>query len=67
MRNQSELQQFSLIICDEAQFVKNGDYLIFDEQVKILGIQAVPESSAGWFNDTVCLFTYSKQEAIRDG
>lgn len=67
IRNRSKLQQFSLIICDEAQFVKNGDYLIFDGQVKVLGIQAVIESSAGWFNDAVCLFVYSRQEAIRDG
>ena len=67
IRNRSKLQQFSLIICDEAQFVKNGEYLICDGKVKVLGIQEVTKSIEGWFSDAVCLFTYSKQEAIKDG
>lgn len=69
MRNQSRLQQFDLIICDEAQFVRCEDYfsLLFDGHVKFLGILQNTESLEGWFGDAVCLFVYTIREAIKDG
>ncbi|WP_070087593.1 DEAD/DEAH box helicase family protein [Merdimonas faecis] len=69
MRNQSRLQQFDLIICDEAQFVKRGECFGFllDSHVKFLGVLQNTESLEGWFGDAACLFVYSIREAINDG
>lgn len=69
IKNQSGLAQFDLIICDEAQFVKHEGYfnLLIEKNTKFLGLLQNMESSEEWFYDSVCLFSYSVGDAVRDG
>ena len=69
IKNQLGLEQFDLIICDEAQFVKHESYfnLLIERNTKFLGILQNTESSEGWFYDSECLFSYSVGDAIKDG
>ena len=69
LKNPVDLGEFSLVICDEARFVKGKKYeiLLKNEQVKFLGILENMEMQNGWFDDAVCIFSYTIKEAIKDG
>lgn len=69
--HRSGLTTFDLIICTEAQFMKNEDYfnLLITQHSKFLGIlpNSISDSPDNWFNDAICLFSYTTQDAIKDG
>lgn len=69
IRSQSDLGEFDLVICDEADFIKKEGHLkiLFVEHTKFLGILQQIESSNNWFNDSECLFSYMIEDAIKDG
>lgn len=69
MKNQLALDVFDLVICDEAQFVKDEGFfeLSRENHTKFLGLLQNIESSEGWFNDSECLFSYTIKDAIKDG
>ena len=68
-KNQLDLGIFDLVICDEAQFLKSETYtvLLNKKFTKFLGVLQSAESSEGWFDDAVCLFSYTMRDALRDG
>lgn len=69
IKNQCRIEKIDLIICDEAQFVKNEDYfsLLIKNHTKFLGLLQNTESSEGWFYNSECLFSYLMGDAVRDG
>ena len=69
IKNRTGLSQVDIIICDEARFVRNESYFDYVDKnhVKFLGLLQNEESSEGWFQDSVCLFSYSLRDAVRDG
>lgn len=64
-----DLSSYDLIICDEAQFLKNEKYiaLLEDSQTKYLGIIQENILSEGWFHDAKCIYKYTQRDAINDG
>lgn len=64
-----DLDIFSLVICNEAQFARGDDYeIIFkNKHVKVLGMLDNKEVSNGWFDDAICIFSYTMKDAVKEG
>lgn len=68
-KNQLEIKNFDLIICDEAQFIKNENIfdLLSKKGTKFLGVVGEIDEINRWFGDATCIFSYLLSDAIRDG
>ena len=69
LKSPVDLDIFNLVICNGAQFAKGKSYeIIFKNQyVKVLGILDNKEVSKGWFDEAVSIFSYTMQDAVKDG
>lgn len=69
LKNLVDLNIFSLVICNGAQFAKGKSYeIIFkNKYVKVLGILDNIEVSKGWFDEAACIFSYTMKDAIHEG
>ena len=69
LKNPVDLNIFSLVICNGAQFAKGKSYeIIFkNKYVKVLGILDNIEVSKGWFDEAVCIFSYTMKDAVKAG
>lgn len=69
IKNSLNFSEFNFMICDDAQFLKNKSCLELSniEHIKALGLLQNIESSEDWFYDAECLYTYTTNDAVRDG
>lgn len=64
-----DLDIFSLVICNEAQFARGDEYeIIFkNKHVKVLGMLDNKEVSNGWFDEAISIFSYTMKDAVKEG
>lgn len=64
-----DLGVVDIVICNDAQFLKTDSYisLLGGSRTKFLGILQNNESSKEWFSDAKCLFSYTVEDALKDG
>lgn len=69
LTNSVDLNIFSLVICNGAQFAKRKSYekIFKNKYVKVLGILDNIAVSNGWFDETDCIFSYTMKDAMQEG
>ena len=69
IKTKFDLGVVDIVICNDAQFLKTDSYisLLGGSRTKFLGILQNNESSKEWFSDAKCLFSYTVEDALKDG